>query len=291
MKFLFSPPDETAVGLLTLPWAEPLELWTDDRLVEIRQRGVSRHVVRFVLEGGCLYALKQISERLARREHRLLRLLGALHIPAVGVRGVVVDRGAQLDSDTDAVLVTTFLEYSTSYRALFSNPRAGPQHDKLVDALVQLLVRLHLAGFYWGDGSLSNTLFRLDAGALEAYLVDTETSEQHASLSDGQRSYDVELAREHVAGELMDLQAGELLPPDLDPRPRQKPAEDRRGGNSSRRRSGHHAESDELAQHRPPLPLVARRVCVAVGWLARFRDGRVGYQAPVSRRRCRHRRW
>ena len=164
MRFLFSPPDETAVGLLTLPWAEPLELWTDDRLVEIRQRGVSRHVVRFVLEGGCLYALKQISERLARREHRLLRVLGELHIPAVGVRGVVVDRGARLDSDTDAVLVTTFLEYSTSYRALFSNPRAGPQHDKLIDALVQLLVRLHLAGFYWGDCSLSNTLFRLDAG-------------------------------------------------------------------------------------------------------------------------------
>jgi hypothetical protein len=217
VRFLFSPPDETAVGLLTLPWAEPLEAWTDDRLVEIRQRGVSRHVVRFILEGGCLYALKQMSERLARREHRLLRLLGDLHIPAVGVRGVVVDRGALLESDTDAILVTTFLEYSTSYRALFSNPRAGPQHDKLVDALVQLLVRLHLAGFYWGDCSLSNTLFRLDAGALEAYLVDTETSEQHASLSEGQRTYDVELAREHVAGELMDLQAGDLLPPDLDP--------------------------------------------------------------------------
>jgi hypothetical protein len=217
MRFLFSPPDETAVGLLTLPWAEPLELWTDDRLVDVRHRGISRHVVRFVVEGGCLYALKQISEGLARREHRLLRLLGERHIPAVRVRGIVVDRGPRLDPQTDAVLVTTFLEYSTSYRTLFSNPRAGPRSDKLFDALVQLLVRLHLAGFFWGDCSLSNTLFRLDAGALEAYLVDAETSEEHASLSDGQRTYDVELAREHVGGELMDLQAGELLPSDVDP--------------------------------------------------------------------------
>ena len=55
MRFLFSPPDETAVGLLTLPWAEPLQTWNDSRLVEVRQRGISRHVVRFVAEGGCLY--------------------------------------------------------------------------------------------------------------------------------------------------------------------------------------------------------------------------------------------
>jgi hypothetical protein len=217
MRFLFSPPDETAVGLLTLPWAEPLQSWTDSRLVEVRQRGISRHVVRFVAEGGCLYALKQISEALAEREHRLLRLLEERHIPAVGVRGVVVDRGGHLDPATDAVLVTTFLEYSTSYRSLFSNPRAGPESDKLIDALVQLLVRLHLTGFYWGDCSLSNTLFRLDAGALEAYLVDAETSEHHESLSDGQRTYDVELARENVGGELMDLRAGDLLPEGMDP--------------------------------------------------------------------------
>ncbi|HEX4580001.1 MAG TPA: DUF4032 domain-containing protein [Candidatus Dormibacteraeota bacterium] len=217
MRFLFSPPDEAAVGLLTLPWAEPLESWADDRIVEIRQRGISRHVVRFVVEGGCLYALKQMSENLARREHRLLRLLGELHIPAVGVRGVVVDRGPRLQPEADAVLVTTFLEYSTSYRTLFSNPRGGPQSHKLLDALIQLLVRLHLAGFFWGDCSLSNTLFRLDAGALEAYLVDTETSEHHESLSDGQRIYDVDLAREHVGGELMDLERGDLLPAGLDP--------------------------------------------------------------------------
>jgi hypothetical protein len=69
----------------------------------------------------------------------------------------------------------------------------------------------------WGDCSLSNTLFRFDAGALAAYLVDAETAEAHQELSRGQREYDLDLAHERVAAELMDLQAGELLAEDVDP--------------------------------------------------------------------------
>ena len=175
MRFVFSPPADEAAGLLTLPFGVPLEQWEDERLVEIRQRGLSRHVVRFVAEGGELYALKALSERLARREYRLLRALAELNVPAVEVVGIVVDRGP----DLDAILVTRFLEYSTTYRALFSSPRVGQPTDRLLDALVELLVRLHLSGFFWGDCSLSNTLFRYDAGTLGAYLVDAETSEQH----------------------------------------------------------------------------------------------------------------
>jgi uncharacterized protein DUF4032/lipopolysaccharide kinase (Kdo/WaaP) family protein len=214
VRFVFSPPAEAATGLLTLPWAEPLEDWTDERLVEIRQRGISRHVVRFASDNGVLYALKSISERLARREYRLLRSLAELGIPAVEVVGVAVDLGR----DADAILVTKFLPFATTYRAVFSSPRGGgPPTDKLLDALVELLVRLHLSGFFWGDCSLSNTLFRYDAGTLEAYLVDTETSEQHPELSAGQRHYDVELAVERVYGELLDLQAGDLLPAGVDP--------------------------------------------------------------------------
>ena len=213
MKFVFSPPAEEAAGLLTLPWAEPLEDWQDERLVEIRQRGISRHIVRFVADGGEIYALKAISERLARREYRLLRSLAELNVPAVEVVGVVVDRGR----DADAILVTRFLGYSTTYRALFSNPRGGQPTQRLLDAMVELLVRLHLSGFFWGDCSLSNTLFCFDAGALEAYLVDAETSEQHPSLTDGQRHFDLDLAQERVCGELLDLRAGELLPPEVDP--------------------------------------------------------------------------
>ena len=213
MRFVFSPPTEEAAGLLTLPWRQPLEEWQDPRLVEIRQRGISRHIVRFVADSGELYALKAINENLARREYRLLRKLAELGVPAVHVVGVVVDRGP----DTDAILVTRFLDYSTTYRAVFSTQRGGPPTDRLLDALVELLVRLHLAGFFWGDCSLSNTLFRYDAGTLEAYLVDAETSEMHPTLTAGQRNYDVDLAEERVYGELLDLQAGELLSPDVDP--------------------------------------------------------------------------
>ena len=92
MRFVFTPPADHAAGLLTLPWSEPLADWRDERLVEIRQRGISRHVVRFVYDDGTLYAHKELSERLARREYRLLRALAELGIPAVEVVGVAVDR-------------------------------------------------------------------------------------------------------------------------------------------------------------------------------------------------------
>ncbi len=213
MRFVFTPPAEEAAGLLSLPWGEPLESWQDDRLVEIRQRGISRHVVRFVVDDGVLYALKELGERFARREYHLLRTLAELSVPAVEVVGVAVDRAA----GADAILVTKFLTYATTYRAIFSRPRGGQPTGRLLDALVELLVRLHLSGFFWGDCSLSNTLFRYDAGTLEAYLVDAETSEQHPALSTGQRDWDLELAVERVYGELLDLQAGELLPDDVDP--------------------------------------------------------------------------
>jgi len=218
MRFVFTPPADHAAGLLTLPWSEPLAHWRDERLVEIRQRGISRHVVRFVYDDGSLYALKELSERLARREYRVLRALAELGIPAVEVVGVAVDRdGPGHADDEDAVLVTRFLSYATTYRAVFSNPRGLQPTDGLLDALVELLVRLHLSGFFWGDCSLSNTLYRHDAGTLEAYLVDAETSEQHPELTDGQRQWDIELAVERVYGELLDLQAGALLPGDVEP--------------------------------------------------------------------------
>lgn len=112
MRFVFSPPAGEVSGLLTLPWTQSLECWHDERLVEIRQRGISRHVVRFVADSGGLYALKSMSETLARREYRLLRSLAGLGIPAVEVVGVVVDRGR----DEDAILVTRFLELAAPAR-------------------------------------------------------------------------------------------------------------------------------------------------------------------------------
>jgi hypothetical protein len=212
VRFLFRPPADSAAELLSLPWHLPLADWDDPRLTEVPLRGLHRHVVRFVRLGSSVYALKELSERLARREYDVLRALADLDLPAVRVLGVAVDR-----TDQDAILVTEFLPYSTAYRALFATPRGGWPTERLLDALVQLLVRLHLAGVFWGDCSLSNTLFRLDAGALAAYLVDAETSERYPMLSEGLRRHDVELAFERVAGELMDLEAAEVLPADVDP--------------------------------------------------------------------------
>ncbi len=89
--------------------------------------------------------------------------------------------------------------------------------SRLLDALAALLVRMHLTGFFWGDCSLSNTLFRRDAGAFAAYLVDAETGALHPSLSNGQRGEDLEIARLNIFGEALDLQAAGLLHEAIDP--------------------------------------------------------------------------
>ena len=59
---------------LDLPWDEPLEEWQSERLAVV-ERGISRHVVRFVEYDGTFYALKEINHELAHREYRLLRAL------------------------------------------------------------------------------------------------------------------------------------------------------------------------------------------------------------------------
>ncbi len=197
---------------LDLPWQTPLEEWDSEELVDV-VRGISRHVVRFVSRGDTLYALKELPRRLAEREYELLRALEAESIPVVKAVGVVVDRPAELD----AVLITRWLDFSLPYRALFTGRGVPDLRNRILDSLAELLVRLHLAGFFWGDCSLSNSLFRRDAGALTAYLVDAETGELHPVLTDGQRNHDLAVAKENLAGELMDLEAAGLLPDDIDP--------------------------------------------------------------------------
>jgi len=207
--------DPALPSFTDLPWDEPLRDWRSDRLVRV-VRGIGRHVVRFVAYGGDLYALKEIPERIALREYRLLRHLAESSVPAVEAVGVVTGRdGAE---PLDAVLITRYLEFSLPYRSLFSTRVEEEVRDRLLDALATLLVRLHVAGFWWGDCSLSNTLFRRDAGALEAYLVDAETAEVHPSLSDGQRLDDVHRAARNALGELYDIAAERPgTAPDLDP--------------------------------------------------------------------------
>ena len=172
---------------IDFPWDRPLSEWDDDRLVDYA-KGVSRHVVRFVAAEGRAYALKETSLDLARREYRLLRWLAEEGLPAVEGVGVVSERRTRTGKALPSVLITRHLEFSLPYRMLFAGRGVPDLRSRLIDALAVLLVRLHLAGFFWGDCSLSNVLFRRDAGALLAYLVDAETGEQRPDvLSDGQR--------------------------------------------------------------------------------------------------------
>ncbi|HEY3003667.1 MAG TPA: DUF4032 domain-containing protein [Kribbellaceae bacterium] len=212
-RFIASRPD---TGLLSLPWDVPLEEWPDDRLV-VLPRGISRHVVRFVRVNGQVYAIKEVMEHLALHEYRLLRDLERLNTPSVEPVGVVTDRVGRDGEPIDSILVTKHLQFSLPYRALFSHTLRPDTVNRLLDALVALLVRLHLSGFFWGDCSLSNTLFRRDAGAFAAYLVDAETGELHHEVSDGQRAHDLYTGEINLFGELLDLQEGGLLDPIVDP--------------------------------------------------------------------------
>ena len=202
-------------ALLTLPWHIPLEEWPDEVLAAL-PRGISRHVVRFVKLSGRVIAVKEIGETVAHREYELLRQLSRIDVPSVEPVGVITGRMSPDGEALNSVLITEHLQFSLPYRALFSQYLRPDTATRLIDALAVLLVRLHLNGFYWGDVSLSNTLFRRDAGAFAAYLVDAETGDLHAALTDGQRGYDLEIARVNVIGELMDLEAGDILDSSVD---------------------------------------------------------------------------
>ncbi len=212
-RFLAANPD---TRLITLPWATPLEDWPEDNLVAL-PRGISRHVVRFVRVGHQVYAMKEVLEHLARHEYRLLRDLMRLDTPSVEPVGVVTDRIDPDGEPLDPILITQHLQFSLPYRSLFSRGVRQDTVNRLVDAMVVLLARLHLIGFLWGDVSLSNTLFRRDAGSFAAYLVDAETGELHDQLTNGQREHDLQIARTNLFGEFLDLEAGGLLDEALEP--------------------------------------------------------------------------
>lgn len=203
--------------LLDLPWQLPLDSWPAETIAAL-PKGISRHLVRFAHLGADVVAIKETTAEMARAEYELLQLLQRLGIPAVEPLAVITGRTDAAGEPLAAVLVTSHLRFSLPYRALYSSTLRPDTAARLVDAAAVLLVRLHIAGFFWGDVSLSNTLFRRDAGAFTAYLVDAETGEHHPTgLSDGQREHDLEIARVNIAGELLDLQSGRRLDDTIEP--------------------------------------------------------------------------
>ena len=208
---------EVAPELFELPWDIALEDWPEDTIAAL-PKGISRHIVRFIHLGNHIVAVKETTEALAIREYKMLHKLDRLDVPCVEPVAIVSGRLDKNGEELPAALVTRHLRFSLPYRALYSQTLRPDTATRLADALAVLLVRLHIVGFFWGDVSLSNTLFRRDAGSFAAYLVDAETGElMPSSLSDGQRENDLEIARVNVAGELLDLQAGGRLDDDIDP--------------------------------------------------------------------------
>ncbi|MFH0883224.1 MAG: DUF4032 domain-containing protein [bacterium] len=190
---------------LDLPWHLPLSHWEGhcDRLETI-PRGVGRHPVVFVNYEGNLFALKELPNDLAVQEYDALVEMESRHLPVVRPVGHVTPRS---DSEPRSVLITRHLNRSLPYQMLFSSDEPTPDRERMLDAMAGLLVQLHLAGIFWGDCSLANTLFRRDAGALQAYLVDAETTEIHDDLSHGMREHDLDIMEENVEGALADLAA------------------------------------------------------------------------------------
>lgn len=212
--------DEIA-AVTGLSWNIPLEEWPEDPLLA-EKRGISRHIVRLVRSSDDpdaeIYAVKETVAEFANREYKILRELTHLGAPNVQSIAVVEGRTDNNGEELPCALVTRFLPYSLPYRVVLSDKSVTAEDVTLMaNALAFLLVRLHLLGFWWGDCSLSNTLFRRDAEGFAAYLVDAETGEFQKTLSDGQREHDLEIAHFNVAAELEDLQLSGVLYPGLDP--------------------------------------------------------------------------
>ena len=211
---------EEISALYNLPWHTPLEQWPEDETLTA-QRGISRHIVRLVRStpdpASEIYAVKETVEEFAVREYEALRELSLRGAPAVSQVAIVTNRYSQNGEELPCAIVTRFLPYSLPYRVILSGQITQHEITNMANALAYLLVRLHLLGFWWGDCSLSNTLFRRDAEGFAAYLVDAETGEFQKKLSDGQREHDLELARFNVAAELEDLKIAGVLFPAMDP--------------------------------------------------------------------------
>ena len=211
-------------SLSHMPWSAPLEEWPEDPSLAL-QRGISRHVVRLVRampdSDAEIYAVKETIPEIAEREYQILRELDHRGAPSVDPIAVVEGRRDERGEELPAALVTRFLPFSSPYRVILSGALGGKvtgsEIESMASALALLLVRLHLLGFWWGDCSLSNTLFRRDADGYAAYLVDAETGEFHQSLSNGQREHDLEIAHFNVAAELEDISLSDVIYPGLDP--------------------------------------------------------------------------
>lgn len=191
---------------LDLPWHLPVSEWSSaSEKVEEMPRGLSRHPVVFLNYSGEIYAFKEMPGELAEREYTTLLKIEELRLPAVTPSGHAATLTHQ---GKTGILITRYLEQALPYRILFQSRSLERYREHLLDAMAGLMVQLHLAGIYWGDCSLSNTLFRRDAGALSAYLVDAETAEISPDrVPPALRHQDLVIMEENIDGDLAEIEA------------------------------------------------------------------------------------
>ena len=162
---------EEIATLAGLPWDQPLESWPEDEVLT-SMRGISRHVVRLIRSNpkqsnSEIFAVKETVPEFANREYTLLRDLNQRTAPCVEPVAVIEGRVDKDGNELPAALVTKYLPYSLPYRVILSGSVTPTEILNMANALALLLVRMHLLGFWWGDCSLSNTLFRRDANDLQ----------------------------------------------------------------------------------------------------------------------------
>ena len=192
---------------LDLPWIIPLEEWDLPNILDL-PKGISRHEVRFLSYPTGIYVVKELASAPARNDYAVLRELESVGAPTVAAVGLVEHRIEDPTAEASAALITAYEPFSFSYREILAGAGFGLRRNQMLDAFAGLLVELHLADCFWGDCSLSNVLYRFDAGAIVTIMVDAETAAiLPGGLTDGRRLEDVEIMIENVAGGMSDIAA------------------------------------------------------------------------------------
>jgi hypothetical protein len=189
-----------------LDWSQPISDWVSPRLVSMPE-GIHRHPVVFVAYAQGIYAIKELPIRFARHEFETLGAMEEITRHVAVPVGLVERPWIDGSSESSGAVITQYVSHAFPYRHLVSGHDFGQRRDSLLDAFAGLLVELHLHGFYWGDCSLSNTLYRWDASSIEAIMIDAETSSIYGHISKGQRLEDLAIMELNVAGEMADIAA------------------------------------------------------------------------------------
>jgi len=227
----FSIPAEFLPALKALPWEFPLESWEDHGVIIVPVKsGLSRHIVRFLEAGGRRFAVKETTPPAAAREFSSYLELAAREIPTLSPVGIVTrDEGSgmvdtkvgwQIQPRETGYLVTALMDKVVPDAYLFRRAFKKDSRTRIWDAVIQLFVRLHSNGVYWGDASLSNMLIHFSTEVvpqlgrrtrLRAVLADAETVEIHPSVSDTLRLADVEFFLESMQWTEADLRASGVV--------------------------------------------------------------------------------